>query len=388
MAQKKKKKSNIKSNNAPKKKEEEVVPTLSGTAQEAKASGELLFKRFEYLDASNQFTRAISLVGEQCNANNSSLLVSLYSNRAISWFYSNDWKKAVSDCQLALTLDPKCIKAIICRALSNFYLFRYDETFSDLETVSLLYPSNRIMQEKLQKAKQFLKHKDSSLKSTAHNEDWRDLLNIDEEDTSKSRSNAQNNAVLVPEMPLLVPAGEIITKECQSVCTVENRKYTEQEAMKEKILGNDSFALGNYEEALIHYSQAIRFNSKENVFFSNRALVYLKMGRFYESIGDCTASIERKPNIKAYARRAAAWFSLNEYFLAAQDYKLAIGCEPNNMDCANELEKCLLKLESEYKLTLEGDSNNEKVKKSLQNVKDDLEQIAKKRVEWKANKKV
>jgi tetratricopeptide (TPR) repeat protein len=69
---------------------------------------------------------------------------------------------------------------------------------------------------------------------------------------------------------------------------------------------------------------------REAVFFSNRALVYLKLNRFYESITDCTASIDRKPSIKAYARRAAAWASLQEYFLAAEDYKRALKFESRN----------------------------------------------------------
>lgn len=53
-----------------------------------------------------------------------------------------------------------------------------------------------------------------------------------------------------------------------------------------------------YLVALVHYSRAIKLHSKEAVFFSNRALVYLKLNRFYEAISDCTASIDRKPSIK------------------------------------------------------------------------------------------
>jgi len=37
---------------------------------------------------------------------------------------------------------------------------------------------------------------------------------------------------------------------------------------------------------------------REPVFFSNRALVYLKLNRFYEAITDCTASLDRKQSIK------------------------------------------------------------------------------------------
>jgi len=87
-----------------------------------------------------------------------------------------------------------------------------------------------------------------------------------------------------------------------------------------------------YLVALVHYSRAIKLfpeystcscsvsllfvvislispplnvlsrRNREAVFFSNRALVYLKLNRFYESITDCTASIDRKPSIKVCTR--------------------------------------------------------------------------------------
>jgi hypothetical protein len=108
-------------------------------------------------------------------------------------------------------------------------------------------------------------------------------------------------------------------------------------------------------------------------------LVYLKLGRCYEAISDCTASIDRNPSIKAYARRAAAWSSLKECFLAAEDYKRALKFESRNQDCLQELEKCLQFLEVDYKHKLEGDPENEKLKKSLHNVKEDLKRIAAKK---------
>ena len=52
------------------------------------------------------------------------------------------------------------------------------------------------------------------------------------------------------------------------------------------IQGNRAFADGDFSTALIHYSKAIKLNPKDHVFFSNRALVYLKLSRFYESMKD------------------------------------------------------------------------------------------------------
>jgi len=57
----------------------------------------------------------------------------------------------------------------------------------------------------------------------------------------------------------------------------------------------------------------------------------LKLGRYYESITDASISIERKPSIKAHARRAAAWAALKEHILAVEDYKQALEFEPKNL---------------------------------------------------------
>ncbi len=138
--------------------------------------------------------------------------------------------------------------------------------------------------------------------------------------------------------------------------------------------------------ALYHYSKAIELNDQEAVFYSNRGLVYLKLKRYYECIIDCTASIERQASIKAYARRAAAWASLGEYFMAAEDYKRGLKFEPRNQDCLVELEKCLSCLKDEYQNKLNSLSSGsktqnsvdiEKLKKSLANVLEDMKNVSK-----------
>ncbi len=51
--------------------------------------------------------------------------------------------------------------------------------------------------------------------------------------------------------------------------------------------------------------------------------------------------------------------------------------EPRNPDCLSELEKCLVKLEQDYRHKLDLDPTNEKLKKSLHNVREDLKKIGK-----------
>jgi DnaJ family protein C protein 7 len=64
-------------------------------------------------------------------------------------------------------------------------------------------------------------------------------------------------------------------------------------ALKEKELGNQDFGKKKYESSLVHYSRAIQLNPNDPIFYTNRALVYLKLNRSLECIADCSASIHR-----------------------------------------------------------------------------------------------
>jgi len=361
-------------------------------AKSEKVRGNSDFHKGNYSTALISYTKAIAL-----SAKNPVLLVSLFTNRAITHLRSKDYLKAIEDCRAALKLDGKCLKAFICRGFAEFFLGHYDQAFSDFEAASREVPlDNKFLQQNLQKLKEtlLLRKKESTvtkLNSTNLEPRWVGefgLLNIDEEDfqshilntsvkenatKSYESSDTKKEDKGPPDLPLLVPIGEALLDDSMSPCFIESpKKEAEELALKEKEWGNRAFSEGNYLLALIHYSKAIRLNWRESVFFSNRALVYLKLNRFYESISDCTASIDRKPSIKAYARRAAAWASLQEFFLAAEDYKRALKFEPRNQDCLCELEKCLVHLEDDYRHKLEMEPTNEKLRKSLHNVREDL----------------
>ena len=67
----------------------------------------------------------------------------------------------------------------------------------------------------------------------------------------------------------------------------------------------------SYGQALSHYTNAIRLNSKNGIYFCNRALVYFKMGDLARSVEDCNSSIQKDPRfVKAYYRKALALYSM------------------------------------------------------------------------------
>jgi len=65
-----------------------------------------------------------------------------------------------------------------------------------------------------------------------------------------------------------------------------------QEAEKHKKQGNIFFKSQQYEEAIKEYSTAIIKNSNNTVYFTNRALCYIRLKKFEEAIIDCKRAIE------------------------------------------------------------------------------------------------
>jgi len=64
------------------------------------------------------------------------------------------------------------------------------------------------------------------------------------------------------------------------------------EADKHKLQGNIFFKRHQYEEAIKEYTTAIIKNSKNVVYFTNRALCYIRLKKFEEAINDCKRAIE------------------------------------------------------------------------------------------------
>eukprot|EP01107_Rhizomastix_libera_P001416 TRINITY_DN12299_c0_g1_i2.p1 TRINITY_DN12299_c0_g1~~TRINITY_DN12299_c0_g1_i2.p1 ORF type:complete len:172 (+),score=22.15 TRINITY_DN12299_c0_g1_i2:191-706(+) len=123
-------------------------------------------------------------------------------------------------------------------------------------------------------------------------------------------------------------------------------------ASNEKSLGNTCFKRGNYQDALSHYSMAIQYDPYQHVYYTNRALVYLKLCRYQEAITDCTISIDRQPSIKAFHHRASARAEIGHHQLSVDDFKRALLFE-NNLECRESLLRSLEILKADFEKSYE-----------------------------------
>ncbi|KAF2317493.1 hypothetical protein GH714_023027 [Hevea brasiliensis] len=118
---------------------------------------------------------------------------------------------------------------------------------------------------------------------------------------------------------------------------VDSKERTADMA-KEK--GNQAFKDKQWQKAISYYTEAIRLNSKNATYYSNRAAAYLELGSFLQAEADCTEAINLdKKNVKAYLRRGTAREMLGYYKEAIEDFKYALVLEPTNKRAAVSAER-------------------------------------------------
>ncbi|XVF34330.1 hypothetical protein REPUB_Repub18cG0050400 [Reevesia pubescens] len=110
------------------------------------------------------------------------------------------------------------------------------------------------------------------------------------------------------------------------------------EANDAKIEGNKLFGNGQFEEALLQYGIALQVTAEmpssveiRSICYSNRAVCFLKLGKYEETIKECTKALELNPSyIKALVRRGEAHEKLEHFEEAIADMKKILELDPSN----------------------------------------------------------
>ncbi|KAI0520584.1 hypothetical protein KFK09_008060 [Dendrobium nobile] len=110
---------------------------------------------------------------------------------------------------------------------------------------------------------------------------------------------------------------------------VKEAKQRKAEAQKEKEAGNTAYKKKDFEGAINHYTRAIELDDEDISFLTNRAAVYLEMGKYEDCIADCDKAVERgrelhsdfKMIARALTRKGSALVKLAK---CSKDYEPAI----------------------------------------------------------------
>jgi len=95
--------------------------------------------------------------------------------------------------------------------------------------------------------------------------------------------------------------------------------------------GDVYFYSGKYDQAIADYTEAIRLDPKNVFAYYSRGGAYYYKGDYNKAITDCTQAIRLDPNeIEAYRWRAKVYYSKKDYNKAIADYTQAIRLDPND----------------------------------------------------------
>jgi tetratricopeptide (TPR) repeat protein len=128
----------------------------------------------------------------------------------------------------------------------------------------------------------------------------------------------------------------------QASDSVQNDDDLKQKALAEandaKVQGNKLFSEGQYEEALLQYEHALQVvpdmsESTEirSICHSNRGVCFFKLGKYEDTIKECTKALELNPTyMKALTRRGEAHEKLENFEEAIADMKKILELDASN----------------------------------------------------------
>ncbi|KAM7531157.1 hypothetical protein LguiB_034567 [Lonicera macranthoides] len=374
-------------------------------ADEAKAKGNSAFAAGNFTEAISHFTQAINLAPTNHV---------LYSNRSAAYASLNQFTEALSDAQKTVELRPDWSKGYSRLGAAHLGLRHFNDAVLAYKKGLDIDPNNEALKSGLADA-QSAATRSSSSPSPFGNafsgpEMWEKLkadpstrMFLDQpdfcqmmRDISKNPSNLnmylkdqrvmQALGVLLGiniqtqspedvEVPDVQPerkrpAEEEPVKEKKREVEPEPMEVSEEErevrerkvqAQKEKESGNAAYKKKDFETAIHHYTKAIELNDEDISFLTNRAAVYLEMGKFEDCIKDCEKAVERgrelrsdyKMVARALTRKGTALVKMAK---CSKDYEPAIETfqkaltehrNPETLKKLNDAEKAKKELEQQ-----------------------------------------
>uniref|UniRef100_A0A8C4LJ20 Tetratricopeptide repeat protein 12 n=1 Tax=Equus asinus TaxID=9793 RepID=A0A8C4LJ20_EQUAS len=96
------------------------------------------------------------------------------------------------------------------------------------------------------------------------------------------------------------------------------------DALKEK--GNEAFVRGDYETAILLYSEGLEKLKDMKVLYTNRAQAYIKLGDYQKALVDCDWALKPFSFMQCDEKCTKAYFHMGKAHLALKNYSVAREC--------------------------------------------------------------
>ncbi|KAB2001796.1 hypothetical protein ES319_D11G019700v1 [Gossypium barbadense] len=141
----------------------------------------------------------------------------------------------------------------------------------------------------------------------------------------------------------------------------KEKKERKEKALKEKEAGNAAYKKKDFETAIKHYTTAMELDEGDISYITNRAAVYLEMGKYEDCIKDCDKAVERGRELRSDYKMIARALTRKGTALAkmakcSKDYEPAIETfqkaltehrNPDTLKKLNDAEKAKKDLEQQ-----------------------------------------
>ncbi|KAF5308395.1 hypothetical protein FQR65_LT06216 [Abscondita terminalis] len=112
------------------------------------------------------------------------------------------------------------------------------------------------------------------------------------------------------------------------------------ESLKEQ--GNAAVRNNKYEEAILHYTYAIKLEPTNYTLYSNRSFAFLKVQQYYFAMEDANETIRLNPSwAKGYFRKAEIEFATYQFNEAVTSYQKALELKPEDSGIINGMRKAI-----------------------------------------------
>ncbi|PPR89305.1 hypothetical protein GOBAR_AA31376 [Gossypium barbadense] len=333
-------------------------------ADEAKAKGNAAFSSGDFNTAVKHFTEAINLSPSNHV---------LYSNRSAAYASLHQYDSALSDAKKTVDLKPDWSKGYSRLGAAHLGLHQYEDAVSGYKKGLEIDPNNEALKSGLADAQSAATASASRARAAPPPNLFGDAFQGPE---MWAKLTADPTTRVFLQKPDFVKAMQEIQRNpsklnehlqdqrvMQALGVLLNVKFKAGggDDMEEKETGNDAYKKKDFETAIQHYTKAMEIDDEDISYITNRAAVYLEMGKYGDCIKDCEKAVERgrelradyKMIAKALTRKGTALVKMAK---CSKDYEPAIETfqkaltehrNPDTLKKLNDAEKAKKELEQQ-----------------------------------------